>query len=68
MDKGFSAKVSLTILGKSVLVVKMSAPLVTVSAMVSSEYRVTVNTPGQLEGEFNILKKYLCFIQIVRRL
>ena len=34
--------------------VKMSAPLVTVSAMVSSESEVTVNMPGQLEGNLNI--------------
>ena len=40
--------------GQSVLVVKMSAPLVTVSAMVSSESEVTVNMPGQLEGNLNI--------------
>ena len=40
----------LTIFGKNVLVVKRSAPLVSVSAMVNSESRVTVNTPGQKEG------------------
>ena len=40
----------LTIFGKNVLAVKRSAPSVNVSAMVSSESRVTVNTPGQKEG------------------
>ena len=43
-------------LGKSVLVVRMSALLVNASAMVSSESGVTVNTPGQREGHLIILK------------
>ena len=46
---------------QSVPVVKMSAPLVNVSAMVSLEYRVIVNMPGQLEGKFNILNVKSCF-------